>query len=52
MIAKIILIIFIIFLLFILLGKWIILIPIIFLVLWLIRLFADLYWYGHDNGKW
>lgn len=24
----------------------------IILILWLIRLIADIYWFGKDNGKW
>jgi hypothetical protein len=40
------------FIAILILKEWILLPIGIIIVLWLIRLFADLYWSGKDNGKW
>lgn len=34
------------------LGRWVLLIPLVLLLLYIIRLLADLFWWGKDKGKW
>lgn len=34
------------------LRKWIIVVLIIIVILFLIRVGADIFWYGKDSGKW
>lgn len=33
-------------------GKWVLLIPLGVLVLWLIRQAVDIFWWGRDKGRW
>lgn len=33
-------------------GPWVLLIPAVLLLLWLIRKIADMFWWGRDKGRW
>lgn len=52
MIAKIIAMVIVGGVLFAWLGAWVLILPLLFLVFWLIRIFADIFWWGKNKGKW
>jgi len=34
------------------LGAYVLIIPLVFLILWVIRMLADLFWWGRNNDRW